>query len=141
MSNGMYEGGIKELASRELAPRSLPHPDKQVSVDNPFCGDRVDLEINLEDGRVTALAQHVRGCMLCTAAANVMAQSAIGLSASEIEQVDNSLKAMLGGEDSPEWTPTGWESLAEFEPVCRHKSRHGCVTLPFRALLEALSSA
>lgn len=139
MSNGMYEGGIKELAAREVVPQSLCHPDKQVSVDNPFCGDRVDLEINLEDGRVTALAQHVRGCMLCQAAANAVAQSAIGLSAVEIEQADSRLKAMLGGEDSADWPPSGWDSLSEFEPVRRHKSRHGCVTLPFRALLEALS--
>jgi nitrogen fixation NifU-like protein len=99
----------------------------------------VDLEVNIEDGRVTALAQHVRGCMLCQAAANAVAQSAVGLSVEEIENADTSLKAMLGGDDSPDWMPPGWDSLALFEPVRRHKSRHGCVTLPFRALLEALS--
>lgn len=139
MSGGLYEGGIKELAAAEVMPRSLPHPDRQVSVDNPFCGDRVDLQINLEDGRVTALAQHVRGCLLCQAAANAVAMSAIGLSAGEIEQVDQSLKAMLRGEAGPGWTPPGWDSLVVFEPVSGYKSRHGCVTLPFRALLEALA--
>ena len=72
MSGGLYGGGIKELAAAEVAPRSLPDPDRQVSVDNPFCGDRVDLQIKLENGRVTALAQHVRGRMLCQAAANAV---------------------------------------------------------------------
>ncbi len=139
MSGGLYGGGIKELAAAEVAPRSLPHPDRQVSVDNPFCGDRVDLQINIENGRVTAVAQHVRGCMLCQAAANAVARSAIGLSAEEIQQVDSRLKAMLGGEITPGWAPPGWEALAVFEPVSGHKSRHGCVTLPFRALLEALA--
>jgi nitrogen fixation NifU-like protein len=119
-------------------PKSLPDPDRRVSVDNPFCGDRVDLQINVEEGRVTALAQEVRGCMLCQAAANAVAQSAIGLSSAEIEAAGSSLKAMLRGDDTPDWAPPGWESLALFEPVRRHKSRHGCVTLPFTALLKAL---
>jgi len=120
-------------------PKSLPDPDRRVSVDNPFCGDRVDLQINVEEGRVTALAQEVRGCMLCQAAANVVAQSAIGLSSAEIEAAGSSLGAMLRGDDTSDWTPPGWKSLALFEPVRRHKSRHGCVTLPFMALLKALA--
>ena len=138
MSSGLYEGGIKELAAAQSCPISLPDPDRRVSVDNPFCGDRVDLEINIGAGRVTALAQEVRGCMLCQAAANVVAQSAIGLSSAEIEAAGNSLSAMLRGDDTPDWAPPGWESLALFEPVRRHKNRHGCVTLPFTALLKAL---
>jgi nitrogen fixation NifU-like protein len=140
MSSGLYEGGIKELAVAQSCPKSLPHPDRRVSVDNPFCGDRVDLQINLEAGKVTALAQEVRGCMLCQAAANALAQSALGLSKAEIESARISLAAMLQGDDSPDWVPEGWAALALFEPVRRHKSRHGCVTLPFTALLEALSS-
>ena len=122
----------------QSCPKSLPDPDRRVSVDNPFCGDRVDLQINVEEGRVTALAQEVRGCMLCQAAANAVAQAAIGLSSAEIEAAGNSLGAMLRGDNTPDWMPPGWESLALFEPVRRHKSRHGCVTLPFTALLKAL---
>jgi NifU-like protein involved in Fe-S cluster formation len=139
MSGSLYQGGIKELAAREVGPRSLPQPDRRVSVDNPFCGDRVDLEVNVEAGRVKALAQHVRGCLLCQAAANAVADSAVGLSAAEIQTVENSLRGMLAGDENPDWTPPGWEALALFEPVSGHKSRHGCVTLPFRALLQALS--
>lgn len=139
MSSGLYEGGIKELAAARSCPKSLANPDRRVSVDNPFCGDRIDLQISLEAGKVTALAQEVRGCMLCQAAANALAQSAIGLSSAEIESARNSLVAMLHGGDCDDWTLPGWESLVLFEPVGRHKSRHGCVTLPFTALLQALS--
>jgi nitrogen fixation NifU-like protein len=135
----LYQGGIKELASAQSGPKSLPHPDREVSVDNPFCGDRIDLQITLEAGKVTALAQEVRGCMLCQAAANALVQSAIGQTSAEIEFVRNSLAAMLQGGDTDDWTLPGWESLALFEPVRRHKSRHGCVLLPFTALLKALA--
>jgi NifU-like protein involved in Fe-S cluster formation len=137
MSGGLYAGGIKELAAAGSAPKSLPFPDRRVSLDNPFCGDRVDLEVNITDGRLTDLGQVVRGCMLCRASANALAQSAVGLSAAEIEAVAGRLAAMLKGEPDPDWPPKGWEALLLFEAVERHKSRHGCVTLPFTALLKA----
>lgn len=139
MSSALYEGAIKELAAINSLPSSLPSPDRQASVDNPFCGDRVDLQINLEEGRVSALALQVRGCMLCRAAANALAQSAIGLSKAEFETARDSLTTMLKREDIIEWVPAGWNVLRPFEPVRRHKSRHGCVILPFTAMLEALS--
>jgi nitrogen fixation NifU-like protein len=139
MSSDLYEGGIKELAAAQACPKSLPHPDRHVSVDNPFCGDRVDLDITVEGGRVAALAQEVRGCMLCQAAANAVAHRAIGLSCAEVEAARNSLGEMLRGNDRPDWPPPGWETLVLFEAVRPHKSRHGCVTLPFTALLEAMS--
>jgi nitrogen fixation NifU-like protein len=134
----LYAGGIKALASVDSAPKSLPSPDRRVSVDNPFCGDRVDLQINIDEGRISGLARDVRGCMLCQASSNAVAQSAPGLTAAEIECVADALLAMLKGEDSPDWPPEGWDALSVFEAVSRHKSRHGCVTLPFTALLKAL---
>ncbi len=139
MSSGLYETGIKELASANIVPQSLPAPDRTVSVDNPFCGDRIDLEIMLLSGRITALASRVRGCMLCRASANAVTSSATGSSVEEVKAARDSLTAMLKGEGSANTIPPGWESLALFEPVGPHKSRHGCVTLPFKALLEALS--
>ncbi len=141
MSSGMYQDGIKALASCNSTLKSLARPDQSASVDNPFCGDRVDLDINIEKGRLTALAHEVRGCMLCHASANGLGESAIGLSREEIDHVSAALTAMLRGEEHSAWPPAGWEFLALFEPVARHKSRHGCVTLAFKALLKTFESS
>lgn len=138
MSQGLYESALKALAANTEAPTSLPNPDRRVSVDNPFCGDRIDLELCVEAGKVIALAHNVRGCMLCQASANAVAQAAIGLSLAEVDEAESRLKNMLAGAGDPQWPPDGWEQLALFEPVSGHKSRHGCVTLPFTALRKAL---
>ena len=135
----MYADEIKALARSTGRPEVLPDPDRRVSIDNPFCGDRIDLYVNLEEGRVTALAQTVRACMLCQASANVLAEAAVGLSKEELERVSAGLTAMLKSDNHTSWPPATWESLTLFEPVARHKSRHACVTLPFKALLKALS--
>lgn len=139
MTSGLYQGGIKALAVASTCPTSLTEPDRRVSLDNPFCGDRVDLEIRLDGGRVDDLASEVRGCMLCQASANALAASARGMSAGDVAALLEMLQAMLKGEQADDWPPSGWEVLALFEPVQRHKHRHGCVTLPFTALKQALS--
>jgi nitrogen fixation NifU-like protein len=138
MSGGLYGGPIKELAATPSVPETLESPDRRVSVDNPFCGDRVDLEARLDGECLGELALAVRGCMLCQASANVMASAVIGLSVVEIEAVSERLAAMLKGEGEAVWPPPGWEPLIHFEPVRKHKSRHSCLLLPFSALLEAL---
>jgi nitrogen fixation NifU-like protein len=77
--------------------------------------------------------------MLCQASANVLAGAAVGASREEIELVSAGLTAMLKSDDKIACPSPGWEPLALFEPVAKYKSRHGCVTLPFKALLEAFT--
>ncbi len=139
MSGGLYDTGIKELAADSPVPERLQEPDRRISLDNPFCGDRVDIELRLDGDRVEELASHVRGCMLCQASANLLAAAVVGLSKQELAKVLEQLRAVLKGNESEDWPPAGWEQLELFEPVSRHKHRHGCVTLPFSALLQAMS--
>ena len=47
-------------------------------VDNPLCGDRVTLDLNLADGRVREVGHKVRGCLLCQAAAAAIGERAPG---------------------------------------------------------------
>ena len=60
MSSGLYDGGIKELAQLDVSPEHLADPDRRASVDNPFCGDQVDLEITVEAG--AGLRRWHNGC-------------------------------------------------------------------------------
>ena len=59
-----------------------------------------------------------------------------GLSAVESNALRDGVAAMLAGGD----TPDGWAELAVFEPVRHHRSRHGCVLIPFEALAIAAAS-
>ncbi len=105
MSSGLYAADIKALAASVSAPETLPQADRQVTVDNPFCGDRIDLQLKIEAGRVKQLAQEIRGCLLCQASANLLAESAIGLSCDEVEIIREELSAMLKNERREPWPP------------------------------------
>jgi len=140
MSQDIYQQGIKELAAAEHGAGELENADTSVTVDNPLCGDRITLEIKLEGEHIVALAHKVRGCLLCRASASAIGAAAVGASKGDIDEIQSQLTAMLKSEAHPQWS-SQWQPLSLFQPVQAHKSRHGCVLLPFKALTQAFRNS
>lgn len=134
----VYRQAIIDAARAALGAGRLEAPDAAATLDSPLCGDRARVEVRLAEGRIAALAHQVRGCLLCQAAASVMAEIAIGKSAPEVAGALAALAAMLG---EPRTAPGGaWKALEIFAAVAPHPIRHGCVLLPFQALGAALGA-
>ena len=131
----LYQETIKALAAAGTGHGRLDAPDARALLDNPLCGDRVEIELKLSAGRIAALAHRVKGCLLCRAAAAAIGQRASGAGTEEIERLTAQLTEMLERLGPP---PDGWPELAAFAPVHGHRSRYGCVLLPFKSLLVAL---
>jgi len=134
----IYQEAIKALATAATGEGALAAPDGQALVDNPLCGDRVEMAVRLSGGRIAALAHQVKGCLLCRAAAAAIGRHAHGASADEVEGVARGVAEMLEKQAPP---PAGWPALDAFAPVHGHRSRYRCVQLPFEALLAALRAA
>lgn len=131
----IYHEAIKKLASDAVGHGRLEEPDARAFLDNPLCGDCVEMQVKLDGRRISAIAHHVRGCLLCRAAASAIGNHAIGADAATIERVGTAVSALLE-KQAP--APAGWEALAVFAPVHGHRSRYRCIQLPFEALLAAL---
>jgi nitrogen fixation NifU-like protein len=139
MNDELYQKAILGKAREAIGAGSLEDADARVTVDNPVCGDRVTLELRMEDGHVGAVAHKVRGCLLCEAAASVIGANAPGSTAEEIAAAREAVTALV--KDGAEIPADSWSDLAIFHPVTEHKSRHYCVLLPFEALDKALAEA
>jgi nitrogen fixation protein NifU and related proteins len=136
MSDQLYHQAILALAKQGREARPLEAPQASVTVDNPLCGDRVTLDLNLADGRVRAVGHKVRGCLLCQAAAAAIAERAPGEAPTALRAVARDLSDAIAR--APEAAGKSWPELAAFAAVHAHKSRHECVLLPFEALMRAL---
>jgi nitrogen fixation protein NifU and related proteins len=134
----IYQEAIKTLANAATGHGALAAPDGRAFIDNPLCGDCVEMEVSVAESRITALAHQVRGCLLCRAAASVIGKRAVGATPEEVEQISAGVTQMLEQQALP---PTGWQELSVFAPVHGHRSRYDCVRLPFQALLAALRAA
>ena len=133
----LYQAAIKSLAQAATGHGRLDAPDGRALLDNPLCGDRVTIDLVMDDSRVTALGHDVRGCLLCEAAAAIIAAHAAGSTADELKSASASAASLLKGAD----VEAIWPDLRMFLPVRAHKSRHRCVLLPFEALEAALAKA
>ena len=78
MRDQLYHQAILDLARQSGGTARLEQPQASATVDNPLCGDRVTVDLDLADGRVRAVGHKVRGCLLCQAAAAVIAARAPG---------------------------------------------------------------
>jgi nitrogen fixation NifU-like protein len=133
MSDDLYQQAIKDLAGRHSAVP--PHPDAGAQLDNPLCGDAVEIGLILEGGKVAAEGHRVTGCLLCQAAAGALAEVAPGLDGAGARHLESAVSAMLKQGEAPPLA-----ILAPLGAARPHKSRHNCVLLPFRALVKALGS-
>ena len=103
-------------------------------MDNPLCGDRVTLDVALgPPGRVARIGHVVRGCLLCEAAAVLIAERAPRRPTEEMLRAGTEVGAALR-----DGMPFPWPELEMFAPVRGVRSRHRCVGLPFEALVAAL---
>ena len=134
----IYHEAIKALANSATGHGALKAPQGRAFIDNPLCGDCVEMQVNVADSRITALAHQVKGCLLCCAAAAVIGRGAVGATLEEVEQISTGVTQMLEQQAPP---PAGWQELSAFAPVHGHRSRYDCVRLPFQALLAALRAA
>ncbi|HEX2890612.1 iron-sulfur cluster assembly scaffold protein [Vineibacter terrae] len=133
MSDALYHDRIVALAKSRAGAGKLEAPTASARRDNPLCGDRVTMDVRLDDqDRIVELAHQVRGCALCQASAVALAARATGLPKAEIGTLRAEIDAVLDG------TAAGEGDFAAFAPVRPYRSRHDCVTLPFEALQDAL---
>ncbi len=104
-----------------------------------ICGSELDLDLCLEDGRISAVGLEVRACALGQASASVFARHAIGATPEEVREARDALKAMLQADAAP---PQGrFEGLAVLEGARAYRQRHGSILLAFDAATEAMEAA
>ncbi|MFT8367159.1 iron-sulfur cluster assembly scaffold protein [Acetobacter papayae] len=154
LAQDLYDRQIVERARNPLHAGDLPEPDLQGEGRNPLCGDRTRLDIALQGHHISQIRHRTRGCALCTAAADMLAERLSGCSVEEARAVGARFSAMLVAQDAPAQTIVqgaeeqrndpleGMPSLGVMEPLTAvrfHKARIRCVELPWVALKEALA--
>ena len=137
MNAPLYTIEILRLAGSLPDAVALDRVDGRSEQRSPTCGSIVVTEVQVKDGRVTALSQSVRACAFGQASAALVAEHAVGCSREEIAEA---LSALAGWLDGTRDDPGGWD-LDALAPTRSRISRHGAILLPFRALLAAFDEA
>ena len=138
MSDPLYKKEVLRLAANATCAGRLPEPHGTGSAHNPTCGDRVIVDLAIEDGRITGIALETKACVLAQASASILGSGATGLNREEIAALHESVHAMLAeGADVPS---APFNTYDAFDGVAGHRNRHRCVLLPIEAVLIAFDA-
>lgn len=132
----LYHEAILDL---DRAPRNegrVDDPTHRAKVSNPLCGDRVELSLTLEDGRIREVRFVGRGCAISRASASLLTELAADRSPDEARALARALDGWLRSGGEP---PLGLEALAPLRGVHAFPSRVRCATLAWEALETALA--
>jgi nitrogen fixation protein NifU and related proteins len=115
----LYSETIRERWRRPRFRGDLPGASASAEDVNPLCGDRVRMQVTLDDGRVSAARFAGDSCAICTASADVLSELIEGRSRADAIAVGTG--DVLG------------VLQADVRPT-----RMRCVTLPISVLAKAL---
>jgi nitrogen fixation protein NifU and related proteins len=138
----LYQELIMKRARQPLHAGVLDPADRAADGNNPFCGDRVHVTLCVSpDERISRVLHRTRGCAICMASADLMAETVEGLDPDAIRSLFGRFDVMLQGGVGEAQEQTGDLGLLQaFENLHEYRSRIRCATLPWTALLDALKS-
>jgi nitrogen fixation NifU-like protein len=137
LSDPLYKRELLRLAANATGSGRLAVPCGTGTAHNPACGDKVVMDVALEDGRIAALAHHTQACVLTQASAAILSADGAGMSQAELLVLRDAVVGMLEGGPAPQ---APFDVFAAFDGVADHKSRHKCVLLPIEAVLAAFEA-
>lgn len=133
----LYSDAIRAHGRRPAHARKPDGFDGSARGDNPMCGDRVQVFVRRDDGRVAEAGFEARGCEITTASADMMCEAVAGLSVQEVQRLAADVERMARTGACP-GCGAALERLRPLSAVHEYPSRVRCVTLPWDALISAL---
>lgn len=140
---------LKELYQQTIidhnrSPRNfrlLPQANRSAEGHNPLCGDRISLQVQVEDGRIADVAFQGSGCAISRASASLMTAAVKGKSMPEADALFTAFHDMVTAppQAAPDTAALG--KLAAFAGVRAFPARVKCASLSWHTLRAALHGA
>ena len=141
MSEDIFREIIIDHSQRPRRHGQLEHPTHHGSGDNPLCGDKISLDLMIDDqGLINDAAINVVGCAISTASASMMVQQLVGLKVEQAAAMFDRVHEMLvQAKASVDLEELG--ELAALQVVKRYPMRVKCATLCWHVLKQALGDS
>lgn len=104
-----------------------------VDMNNPTCGDRIKLQMQVEDGMVKEAKFEGEGCSISMSSASMMTQAIKGKSIEDALKMSDTFSQMIMGEDiDAEELDLG--DIQALQGVSKFPARIKCATLAWKAM-------
>ena len=137
----LYQQTIIEHNRSPRNFRRLATANRSAEGNNPLCGDRMNLYVQLEGDLIRDIAFQGSGCAISKASASLMTAAVKGKTAAEAEGLFRSFHDMVTGGPAAPADPAALGKLAAFAGVRAFPARVKCANLAWHTLHAALHGA
>lgn len=110
-----------------------------VDLNNPTCGDRVSLQMRIQDGKIEDAKFEGEGCSISMASASMMTEAIKGLDVQRALSLVDLFSSMMQGEEvDVEQFPL--EDIEALMGVAKFPARIKCATLAWKAMEKGLKN-
>ncbi|MBM0066218.1 Fe-S cluster assembly sulfur transfer protein SufU [Alkalicoccobacillus gibsonii] len=109
-----------------------------VNLNNPTCGDRVQIQMKVEDGQVEAAKFEGEGCSISMASASMMTQAIKGMKVEDALKMSEIFSNMMLGKDYDE-DLFDLGDIEALQGVTKFPARIKCATLAWKAMEQGLN--
>ncbi len=135
--SALYQELILDHYRRPRNKGALEHPTHSVSLNNPLCGDEIDLQLRVEGDVIRDVRFVGRGCSISQASASMMTQLLKDKPVPQALALAERMSVMMHGDDAAAKDKTLGEVRA-LAGVSKFPVRIKCALLPWNALTDAL---
>jgi len=102
MSSDIYKEMILDYYRNPRNFGDLPNPDVRVKDSNPLCGDVVEMQLKIRDGKVEDLRFKGNGCAISQASASMLTEVVKGKTLEEVKALGKpDVLSLLGIDPGP----------------------------------------
>jgi len=99
MSSEIYKDIILDYYRNPRNFGDLPEPDVRAKDSNPLCGDIIEMQLKIKDGKVDDIRFKGKGCAISQASASMLTEAVKGKTLDEIKTMSKSNVLELIGID------------------------------------------
>lgn len=118
----------------------LEDADRHAEGNNPLCGDRLIVFLNLRDDVVTDVMFEGTGCAISTASASLMTEAVKGKTREQAQTLFRRFHALITGDETIGDNGPELGKLQAFAGVGQYPARVKCATLAWHAFDAALNN-
>lgn len=135
--DNLYRQVIMDHYKNPRNKGSLEDGSLTVDMNNPTCGDRIHLTMNVDDGKVTNAKFEGEGCSISMASASMMTQAIIGQDIEDALKLSGIFSDMIQGKDFDE-DDLDLGDIEALQGVSKFPARIKCATLAWKAMEKGI---
>lgn len=127
----LYRRVIMDHYQKPRNVGEIEDADATIQLKNPTCGDQIQLQMRVENGKIKDAKFKGEGCSISMSSASMMTEAVKGKSVEEALNLADRFSKMLLGENVE---TEDFDDIEALQGVCKFPARIKCATLAWKAM-------